>query len=177
MQTLVLLLCLNEYGIPLAGWFLRATSLMLMFMHFFLKRWGSLARIAWSSELRWASKLYCLHSSGACTPIITYRVYEHVCALQTIPSYSKVHTETVEVAALIELPAFPPVSRDCLLHPALLSLRYLMDANLPGEFAWKANKSQLRDLFIYLLSPPIRVHFVFLQLFFCQINFTGWFVK
>ncbi|GAA6092797.1 TATA box-binding protein-associated factor RNA polymerase I subunit B [Tachysurus ichikawai] len=53
--------------------------------------------------------------------------------VETIPSYRKVHEEAMELAALIELPAFPPVSQDCLLHPALLSLRYLMDANLPDE--------------------------------------------
>ncbi|MCJ8743794.1 hypothetical protein PDJAM_G00098240 [Pangasius djambal] len=53
--------------------------------------------------------------------------------VESIPSYSKVHREAVELAALIELPAFPPVTQDCLLHPALLSLRYLMDANLPDK--------------------------------------------
>ncbi|KAK3516215.1 hypothetical protein QTP70_006366 [Hemibagrus guttatus] len=53
--------------------------------------------------------------------------------VETIPTYSKVHKEAVELAALIDLPTFPPVSQDCLLHPALLSLRYLMDANLPDE--------------------------------------------
>ncbi|XP_058234880.1 TATA box-binding protein-associated factor RNA polymerase I subunit B isoform X2 [Hemibagrus wyckioides] len=53
--------------------------------------------------------------------------------VETIPTYSKVHDEAVELAALIDLPTFPPVSQDCLLHPALLSLRYLMDANLPDE--------------------------------------------
>ncbi|XP_053344419.1 TATA box-binding protein-associated factor RNA polymerase I subunit B [Clarias gariepinus] len=53
--------------------------------------------------------------------------------VESIPSYRKVHRETVELAALIELPTFPPVSQDCLLHPALLSLRYLMDANLPDK--------------------------------------------
>ncbi|XP_027022193.1 TATA box-binding protein-associated factor RNA polymerase I subunit B [Tachysurus fulvidraco] len=53
--------------------------------------------------------------------------------VETIPSYRMVHKEAMELAALIELPAFPPVSQDCLLHPALLSLRYLMDANLPDK--------------------------------------------
>ncbi|XP_041814754.1 TATA box-binding protein-associated factor RNA polymerase I subunit B isoform X2 [Chelmon rostratus] len=33
----------------------------------------------------------------------------------------------------VELPAFPPISRQSLLHPALLSLRYLTDVNLPDE--------------------------------------------
>lgn len=33
----------------------------------------------------------------------------------------------------LQLPAFPPITRHSLLHPALLSLRYLTDANLPGN--------------------------------------------
>ncbi|TSK57986.1 TATA box-binding protein-associated factor RNA polymerase I subunit B [Bagarius yarrelli] len=53
--------------------------------------------------------------------------------VESIPSYSVVQKEAVELAALMKLPMFPPVSQDCLLHPALLSLRYLMDANLPDE--------------------------------------------
>ncbi|XP_053469894.1 TATA box-binding protein-associated factor RNA polymerase I subunit B isoform X1 [Ictalurus furcatus] len=53
--------------------------------------------------------------------------------VESIPSYSNVHRDAVSLAALIELPAFPPVTPDCLLHPALLSLRYLMDANLPDK--------------------------------------------
>ncbi|XP_017311572.1 TATA box-binding protein-associated factor RNA polymerase I subunit B isoform X2 [Ictalurus punctatus] len=53
--------------------------------------------------------------------------------VESIPSYSNVHRDAASLAALIELPAFPPVTPDCLLHPALLTLRYLMDANLPDK--------------------------------------------
>jgi len=33
----------------------------------------------------------------------------------------------------MQLPSFPTVSQDCLLHPLTLSVRYMLDANLPGE--------------------------------------------
>ncbi|KAL7888327.1 hypothetical protein AOLI_G00033010 [Acnodon oligacanthus] len=50
---------------------------------------------------------------------------------ETIPSYTKVHSESLHLVKILQLSAFPPVSQNCLLHPVLLSLRYLMDANLP----------------------------------------------
>uniref|UniRef100_A0A8B9HCE1 TATA box-binding protein-associated factor RNA polymerase I subunit B n=1 Tax=Astyanax mexicanus TaxID=7994 RepID=A0A8B9HCE1_ASTMX len=53
--------------------------------------------------------------------------------VETIPSYRKVHGEALQMAEILQLPAFPPVTSDCLLHPALLSLRYLMEVNLPDE--------------------------------------------
>uniref|UniRef100_A0A4W4F8I4 TATA box-binding protein-associated factor RNA polymerase I subunit B n=1 Tax=Electrophorus electricus TaxID=8005 RepID=A0A4W4F8I4_ELEEL len=52
---------------------------------------------------------------------------------ESIPSYRMVHREASLLAKVMELPTFPPVSQDCLLHPALLCLRYTMDANLPDE--------------------------------------------
>lgn len=53
--------------------------------------------------------------------------------VETIPSYRKVHREALQMAEILQLPAFPPVTSDCLLHPALLSLRYLIEVNLPDE--------------------------------------------
>ncbi|KAM7395871.1 hypothetical protein PAMA_007244 [Pampus argenteus] len=53
--------------------------------------------------------------------------------VQSEPSYQAVHHEAQNMVLLLQLPAFPPISRQSLLHPALLSLRYLMDANLPDQ--------------------------------------------
>ncbi|XP_037305932.2 TATA box-binding protein-associated factor RNA polymerase I subunit B [Pungitius pungitius] len=53
--------------------------------------------------------------------------------VQSIPSHRVVHSDAQELVLFLQLPAFPPISRQSLLHPALLSLRYLMDANLPDE--------------------------------------------
>ncbi|XP_076849261.1 TATA box-binding protein-associated factor RNA polymerase I subunit B [Brachyhypopomus gauderio] len=53
--------------------------------------------------------------------------------VESIPSYSEVHREALQLAKVMELPAFPPVTRDCILHPALLCSRYMIDANLPND--------------------------------------------
>lgn len=60
---------------------------------------------------------------------------EHVFCLQDVPSHQRVHKEAETLLLFLQLPAFPPISRQSLLHPSLLSLRYLMDANLPGNNA------------------------------------------
>ncbi|KAA0708562.1 RNA polymerase I subunit B [Triplophysa tibetana] len=57
--------------------------------------------------------------------------------VDSIPSYSKVHEEAVDLAKVIKLPAFPTVSQDCLLHPIPLTVRYLLESNLPdGLLVW-----------------------------------------
>ncbi|XP_028809092.1 TATA box-binding protein-associated factor RNA polymerase I subunit B-like isoform X2 [Denticeps clupeoides] len=53
--------------------------------------------------------------------------------VESIPSYSHVHKDILKLARIMKLPAFPPVTPDCLLHPSLLSLRYLVELNLPDE--------------------------------------------
>ncbi|KAF7690356.1 TATA box-binding protein-associated factor RNA polymerase I subunit B [Silurus meridionalis] len=53
--------------------------------------------------------------------------------VESFPTYRKVHKEAEELAALLQLPIFPPVTQDCLLHPTLITVRYLMDANLPDK--------------------------------------------
>ncbi|XP_051265533.1 TATA box-binding protein-associated factor RNA polymerase I subunit B [Dicentrarchus labrax] len=53
--------------------------------------------------------------------------------VESVPSHQLVHKEAQSLVLLLQLPAFPPISRQTLLHPALLSLRYLTDANLPDE--------------------------------------------
>ncbi|XP_026146764.1 TATA box-binding protein-associated factor RNA polymerase I subunit B [Carassius auratus] len=50
-----------------------------------------------------------------------------------LPSYSLVHKEAVTLARILKLPSFPTVSQDCLLHPLPLTVRYLLEANLPNE--------------------------------------------
>lgn len=52
---------------------------------------------------------------------------------QSVPPHRAVHKEAQTLLLFLQLPAFPPISRQSLLHPALLSLRYLTDANLPGN--------------------------------------------
>ncbi|KAM9354627.1 TATA box-binding protein-associated factor RNA polymerase I subunit B isoform 2-T2 [Pholidichthys leucotaenia] len=53
--------------------------------------------------------------------------------VETVPSHQSVYKEAQALVLFLQLPAFPPISGQVPLHPALLSLRYLTDANLPGE--------------------------------------------
>ncbi|XP_074471961.1 TATA box-binding protein-associated factor RNA polymerase I subunit B [Sebastes fasciatus] len=53
--------------------------------------------------------------------------------VESVPPHRAVHKEAQTLLLFLQLPAFPPISRQSLLHPALLSLRYLTDANLPDE--------------------------------------------
>lgn len=64
--------------------------------------------------------------SGSCSLIV-------FSLMQSVPSHRTVHKEAETLLHFLQLPAFPPISRDSPLHPALLSLRYLRDANLPGN--------------------------------------------
>uniref|UniRef100_A0A672ZK86 TATA box-binding protein-associated factor RNA polymerase I subunit B n=1 Tax=Sphaeramia orbicularis TaxID=375764 RepID=A0A672ZK86_9TELE len=54
-----------------------------------------------------------------------------------VPPYEQVHKETENLIGFLQLPAFPPISRQSLLHPASLCLRYLMEVNLPDDlYPW-----------------------------------------
>lgn len=53
--------------------------------------------------------------------------------VESVPSHRAVHRQAQALLHLLQLQTFPPISRRSLLHPALLSLRYLADANLPDD--------------------------------------------
>ncbi|KAJ8383271.1 hypothetical protein AAFF_G00222840 [Aldrovandia affinis] len=53
--------------------------------------------------------------------------------VESIPSHQSVQQQAHKMAVFLKLPAFPPITPECLLHPSPLSLRYLMEANLPDE--------------------------------------------
>ncbi|KAG7270012.1 hypothetical protein CRUP_027970, partial [Coryphaenoides rupestris] len=55
----------------------------------------------------------------------------YIFRVQSIPSYRAVHREAVCLALYLGLPCFPPLVPQCLLHPTLLTLRYLVLLNLP----------------------------------------------
>lgn len=61
------------------------------------------------------------------------QVLSTVLCLQSVPSHCAVHREAESLLSVLQLPGFPPISSQILLHPARLSLRYLLDANLPGN--------------------------------------------
>ncbi|NXG41269.1 TAF1B polymerase, partial [Psilopogon haemacephalus] len=53
--------------------------------------------------------------------------------VESWPAYEEVHDKMLQLAAFLELPRFPEVTPSCFLHPDMLCIRYLMEANLPDE--------------------------------------------
>ncbi|NXF85490.1 TAF1B polymerase, partial [Eubucco bourcierii] len=53
--------------------------------------------------------------------------------VESWPAYEEVHDTMLELAAFLDLPRFPEVTPSCFLHPDMLCMKYLMEANLPGE--------------------------------------------
>lgn len=67
--------------------------------------------------------------------------------VERIPSYRVVHQDSGVLAQLLQLPAFPPISHEMLLHPAQLSLRYLTEVNLPDELhPWVCRLMERADM-------------------------------
>ncbi|CAL8314167.1 unnamed protein product [Lota lota] len=53
--------------------------------------------------------------------------------VQSIPSYRMLHREACCLAVYMKLSSFPTVGPECLQHPTLLTLRYLVLLNLPDQ--------------------------------------------
>lgn len=47
------------------------------------------------------------------------------------PSNAFIKNEALILAKIMKLPSFPTISQDCLFHPVPLTVRYLLEANLP----------------------------------------------
>uniref|UniRef100_G1NMK2 TATA-box binding protein associated factor, RNA polymerase I subunit B n=1 Tax=Meleagris gallopavo TaxID=9103 RepID=G1NMK2_MELGA len=53
--------------------------------------------------------------------------------VESWPVYEEVYNKMVELAAFLDLPRFPDITDNCFLHPDVLCMKYLMEANLPDE--------------------------------------------
>ncbi|XP_043366195.1 TATA box-binding protein-associated factor RNA polymerase I subunit B isoform X2 [Dermochelys coriacea] len=53
--------------------------------------------------------------------------------VESWPVYEDVHNKMFELAAFLDLPRFPAITDSCFLHPNILCMKYLMEANLPDE--------------------------------------------
>ncbi|XP_074676144.1 TATA box-binding protein-associated factor RNA polymerase I subunit B isoform X2 [Strix aluco] len=53
--------------------------------------------------------------------------------VESWPSYEEVFNKMHELAAFLDLPRFPDITDSCFLHPDMLCMKYLMEANLPDE--------------------------------------------
>ncbi|NXA05120.1 TAF1B polymerase, partial [Sapayoa aenigma] len=53
--------------------------------------------------------------------------------VESWPVYEEVYNKMLELAAFLDLPRFPDITDSCFLHPDMLCIKYLMEANLPDE--------------------------------------------
>ncbi|XP_072782472.1 TATA box-binding protein-associated factor RNA polymerase I subunit B isoform X4 [Taeniopygia guttata] len=53
--------------------------------------------------------------------------------VESWPVYEEVFNKMHELAAFLDLPRFPDITESCFLHPDMLCMKYLMEANLPDE--------------------------------------------
>uniref|UniRef100_A0A3B4F4L3 TATA box-binding protein-associated factor RNA polymerase I subunit B n=1 Tax=Pundamilia nyererei TaxID=303518 RepID=A0A3B4F4L3_9CICH len=113
--------------------------------------------------------------------------------VETVPSHHAVHKEAETLIQFLQLPAFPPISQQTLLHPALLSLRYLSDVNLPDELhPWVCRLLEhtgMMDQTLHTFDPrnhptlprydvqAAALIIVTLKLFFCLDDMTEWYVS
>uniref|UniRef100_A0A3Q4GCP8 TATA box-binding protein-associated factor RNA polymerase I subunit B n=1 Tax=Neolamprologus brichardi TaxID=32507 RepID=A0A3Q4GCP8_NEOBR len=113
--------------------------------------------------------------------------------VETVPSHHAVHKEAETLIQFLQLPAFPPISQQTLMHPALLSLRYLSDVNLPDELhPWVCRLLEhtgMMDQTLHTFDPhnhptlprydvqAAALIIVTLKLFFCLDDMTEWYVS
>ncbi|XP_041044490.1 TATA box-binding protein-associated factor RNA polymerase I subunit B isoform X1 [Carcharodon carcharias] len=51
--------------------------------------------------------------------------------VQSIPSYEEIQRKMHQLAEFLNMPRFPEITEKCFLHPDILCIKYLMEANLP----------------------------------------------
>ncbi|XP_061610524.1 TATA box-binding protein-associated factor RNA polymerase I subunit B isoform X1 [Phyllopteryx taeniolatus] len=101
--------------------------------------------LVWSRQALTLGDLLRLVSDGHVPYVTAYQDLPEVMKLdssrifgvQSVPSHYALHREAKKLICFLHLPAFPPIRHQDPLHPAMLSLRYLADANLPDElYPW-----------------------------------------
>ncbi|XP_057679505.1 TATA box-binding protein-associated factor RNA polymerase I subunit B [Corythoichthys intestinalis] len=99
--------------------------------------------LVWSRQALTLGDLIGLADDGYIPYLDAYRVLPEemkldatkvgIFAPQSVPRHGELHREARTLQRFLRLPAFPPVRRQDPLHPEMLALRYLADANLPDD--------------------------------------------
>ncbi|XP_038628757.1 TATA box-binding protein-associated factor RNA polymerase I subunit B [Tachyglossus aculeatus] len=53
--------------------------------------------------------------------------------VETWPTYENIYQKVIKLATFLDLPRFPDITENSFLHPNILCMKYLMEANLPDE--------------------------------------------
>ncbi|RXM36967.1 Grainyhead-like protein 1-like [Acipenser ruthenus] len=67
----------------------------------------------------------------------------HIFRVDSFPSCESIQQHIYKIAAFLDLPRFPEITENCVLHPNILCIKYLMEANLPDEihsYIWRVVK-------------------------------------
>ncbi|XP_047429468.1 TATA box-binding protein-associated factor RNA polymerase I subunit B isoform X2 [Mugil cephalus] len=126
--------------------------------------------LVWSREALTLSDLLRLVRGGHVPYINAYQQFPEemklinkdalVFRVESVPSHRAVHRDAQSLAVSMQLPAFPPISRRSLIHPELLSLRYLTEANLPDQlhpwFCLLLDRTGLADEAFLTFDPGSR---------------------
>ncbi|XP_063298254.1 TATA box-binding protein-associated factor RNA polymerase I subunit B [Pelobates fuscus] len=83
----------------------------------------------------------------------------HIFHVQCLPEYNIITKKTFELGTFLDLPRFPPITENCYLHPNVLCMKYLMEANLPDELhVWTSRvaKKLCLDDATYLTFDPLQ---------------------
>ncbi|XP_044516879.1 TATA box-binding protein-associated factor RNA polymerase I subunit B [Gracilinanus agilis] len=54
-------------------------------------------------------------------------------SIESWPIYEDIYEKVIELGKFLDLPRFPDITENCFLHPNILCMKYLMEANLPDE--------------------------------------------
>uniref|UniRef100_A0A5F8G396 TATA box-binding protein-associated factor RNA polymerase I subunit B n=1 Tax=Monodelphis domestica TaxID=13616 RepID=A0A5F8G396_MONDO len=54
-------------------------------------------------------------------------------SIESWPVYEDIYEKIIELGKFLDLPRFPDITENCFLHPNMLCMKYLMEANLPDE--------------------------------------------
>ncbi|XP_028907641.1 TATA box-binding protein-associated factor RNA polymerase I subunit B isoform X1 [Ornithorhynchus anatinus] len=53
--------------------------------------------------------------------------------IESWPTYESIYSRMIKLATFLDLPRFPDITENSFLHPNILCMKYLMEANLPDE--------------------------------------------
>ncbi|NP_001079454.1 TATA box-binding protein-associated factor RNA polymerase I subunit B [Xenopus laevis] len=80
--------------------------------------------------------------------------------MQSFPVYNDILNKAYELGHYLDLPRFPEIIKNCYLHPNVLCMKYLMEANLPDELHhWTcqvAEKTGTDDLHLLTFDPACK---------------------
>lgn len=84
----------------------------------------------------------------------------HIFEVQDFPVHHKILKMAQDLGVFLKLPRFPPITETCYYHPNVLSMKYLMEVNLPDELhewtCYVAKKAKLDEDTVLTYDPGFK---------------------